>query len=58
MPMKLTLVANALAVNVSKELRERKWRRAAYIMNGMMAIDIHPVRVASGGLYPIAELGQ
>jgi hypothetical protein len=33
-------------------------RRLAYIINGIMAMAIHPERVAMGGLIPMASFGQ
>lgn len=56
-PIQLTLVANALGdrgVSVGKKQRVE----GTDIMKGIIAIEIHPARVAMGGLCPISSFGQ
>ena len=58
MPIKLTFVAKALQAESMPSGVRAIGKRGAYIMNGMIAIEIHPERVASGALWPIAVVGQ
>ena len=44
--------------DIECQRQDRQTPELTYIMNGMIAMEIQPERVASGGLCPIATLGQ